>query len=214
MWPHKAKVWSLCLSGNYPYSGVEEDQQTTSYVGHFFLHRYHLSHHYYTQQISLQQVCSYLDQFNKKSILIGIMLSWVAHSSVQLFFSNMFCRFFKFEPAEKSLVESNLELCILLLSMYLGILVERQNSKSFRLKTVWVAGCTVQDVSLPLFIWTWFFAIRQFEILSLMNGFFPCLNLIFLFSVACKIQVWNRLKLQFIRPDTISNWRIAKIKFR
>ena len=78
MWPHKAKVWSLCLSGNYPYSGVEEDQQTTSYVGHFFLHRYHLSHHYYTQQISLQQVCSYLDQFNKKSILIGIMLSWVA----------------------------------------------------------------------------------------------------------------------------------------
>ena len=43
--------------------------------------------------------------------------------------------------------------------------------------------------------------------------FFPSLNWIFLPAVACKIQVWNRLKIQFIKLD-ISNWRIAKIKCR
>ena len=39
------------------------------------------------------------------------------------------------------------------------------------------------------------------------------MNWIFLPSVACKIQVWNRLKIQFLKLD-ISNWRIAKIKCR
>ena len=35
--------------------------------------------------------------------------------------------------------------------------------------------------------------------------FFPSLNWIFLPAVACKIQVWNRLKIQCIKHD-ISNW--------
>ena len=39
--------------------------------------------------------------------------------------------------------------------------------------------------------------------------FFPSLNWIFLPAVACKIQVWNRIKIQFIKLD-ISNWRIVK----
>ena len=43
--------------------------------------------------------------------------------------------------------------------------------------------------------------------------FFPSLNCIFLPPVACKIQVWNRLKIHFIELN-ISNWRIAKIKCR
>ena len=50
------------------------------------------------------------------------------------------------------------------------------------------------------------FAILQFEILSLMNW-------IFLPAVACKTQVWNRLKIHFIKLN-ISNWRIVNIKFR
>ena len=40
---------------------------------------------------------------------------------------------------------------------------------------------------------------------------FPSLNWIFLPAVACKIQVWNRLKIKFVKLD-ISNWIIAKIK--
>ena len=48
------------------------------------------------------------------------------------------------------------------------------------------------------------FATLQFEILSLMNW-------IFLPAIACKIPVWNRLKIKFIKLD-ISNWRIAKIE--
>ena len=36
---------------------------------------------------------------------------------------------------------------------------------------------------------------------------------IFLPDVACKIQVWNRLKIQFIKFN-ISNWRISKIECR
>ena len=47
------------------------------------------------------------------------------------------------------------------------------------------------------------FAILQFKISSKMNW-------IFVLAVACKIQVWNRLKIQFIKLD-ISDWRIAKI---
>ena len=43
--------------------------------------------------------------------------------------------------------------------------------------------------------------------------FFPSLNWIFLPAVACKIQVWNRLKIKFTKLD-ISNWRNAKIKCR
>ena len=39
------------------------------------------------------------------------------------------------------------------------------------------------------------------------------LHWIFLPAVACKIQVWSRLKIKFIKLD-ISNWRIAKIKCR
>ena len=35
----------------------------------------------------------------------------------------------------------------------------------------------------------------------------------FLPAVACKIQVCNRLKIQFIKLD-ISNWRITRIKYR
>ena len=38
--------------------------------------------------------------------------------------------------------------------------------------------------------------------------FFSILNWIFLSAVACIIQVWNRLKIKFIKLD-ISNWRIA-----
>ena len=41
--------------------------------------------------------------------------------------------------------------------------------------------------------------------------FFPSLNWIFLPAVACKIQVWNRLKIKFIKLD-ISSWRFATIK--
>ena len=43
--------------------------------------------------------------------------------------------------------------------------------------------------------------------------FFLSLNWIFLPAVACKIQVWNRLKIKLIKLD-ITNWRIAKIKCR
>ena len=43
--------------------------------------------------------------------------------------------------------------------------------------------------------------------------FFHSLNWIFLPTVACKIQVWNRLKIKFIKL-VISKWRIAKIKCR
>ena len=53
----------------------------------------------------------------------------------------------------------------------------------------------------------------QFEFEFDELDFFPSLNWIFLPAVACKIQVWNRLKIQFIKLD-ISNWRIVKIKFR
>ena len=42
---------------------------------------------------------------------------------------------------------------------------------------------------------------------------FPRLNWIFLPALVCEIQVWNRLKIQFIKLD-ISNWRMSKIKFR
>ena len=38
--------------------------------------------------------------------------------------------------------------------------------------------------------------------------FFPSSNWIFLPAVACKIQVWNRLKIKFIKLD-IWNWKIA-----
>ena len=59
------------------------------------------------------------------------------------------------------------------------------------------------------------FAILQFEILSLMNWIFCLYSLkwIFLPIIACKIKVWNGLKIKFIKLDT-SNWRIAKIKCR
>ena len=56
----------------------------------------------------------------------------------------------------------------------------------------------------PVFVWN-----IVFDELD----FFPSLKWIFLPAVACKIQVWNRLKIQFIKLD-ISNWRIAKIKCR
>ena len=39
--------------------------------------------------------------------------------------------------------------------------------------------------------------------------FFPSLKFIFLPAVACKIQVWNRQKINFIKLD-VSNWRIEK----
>ena len=40
--------------------------------------------------------------------------------------------------------------------------------------------------------------------------FLSSLNWSFLPAVACKIQVWNRLKIMFIKLD-FSNWRILKI---
>ena len=55
------------------------------------------------------------------------------------------------------------------------------------------------------------FGIFQLEISSL--DFISSLNWIFLPTVVCKIQVWNRQKIQFIKLD-ISKWRIAKIKCR
>ena len=48
------------------------------------------------------------------------------------------------------------------------------------------------------------FAILEFGELD----FFPTLNWIFLPVVACKIQIWNRLKIQLIKLN-ISNWKIA-----
>jgi hypothetical protein len=54
------------------------------------------------------------------------------------------------------------------------------------------------------------FAILQFEISNLMNRiFFPSLNWIFLPAVACKIQVWSRLKIKFIKLDIfkLENWK-------
>ena len=46
------------------------------------------------------------------------------------------------------------------------------------------------------------FAILQFEISSLKElDFFLSLNCIFLPAVACKIQVWNRQKIQFLKLD-------------
>ena len=44
-------------------------------------------------------------------------------------------------------------------------------------------------------------------------NFFPSLIWNFLLAVICKIQVWNRLKIQLIKLD-ISNWRIVKCKCR
>ena len=58
------------------------------------------------------------------------------------------------------------------------------------------------------------FAIFHFEISSLMNWiFFLVWTGFFCLLVVCKIQVWNRLKIKFIKLD-ISNWRIAKIECR
>ena len=68
---------------------------------------------------------------------------------------------------------------------------------------------TTQQLKLPYL--HLIFAILQFEIHIEFDelNFFPSLNLIFLPVVACKIQVWNRPKIKFIKLD-ISKWRIAK----
>jgi hypothetical protein len=50
------------------------------------------------------------------------------------------------------------------------------------------------------------FAILYFEISSLMSlTFFPWLNSIYLPAVACKIQVWNRLKSMVTKLEYVKN---------
>ena len=65
----------------------------------------------------------------------------------------------------------------------------------------------------PLSICTWFLQFSSLKYPVWWTRFFPSLNWIFLLAVACKIQVWNKLKIKFIKLD-ISNWRITKIKCR
>ena len=61
-----------------------------------------------------------------------------------------------------------------------------------------------------LTICTWFLQLSNLKYQVWWTGIFPRLNWIFLPAVAWqKIQVWNRLKIQFIKLD-ISNWRFEK----
>ena len=57
-------------------------------------------------------------------------------------------------------------------------------------------------MTLPLSICTWFFEFSSLKYQVGWTGFFPSLNWNFLPAVACKIQVWNRLKIKFIKLDT------------
>ena len=62
-----------------------------------------------------------------------------------------------------------------------------------------------------LFICTWFLQLLSLKYQVWWTGFVSQLNWIFLPAIACKIQVWNRQKIKFIKLN-ISNWRIAKIE--
>ena len=65
----------------------------------------------------------------------------------------------------------------------------------------------------PLSICTWILQFSSLKYRVWWTGFFPSLNWIFLPAVAWKIQVWNSLKIKFIKLN-ISNWTIAKIECR
>ena len=87
------------------------------------------------------------------------------------------------------------QVCHMTCHLKISSLNLRLDKKSQKLQSFTILHCP------PIYLHL-IFAILQVEILSLMNW-------IFLPAVACKIQVWNKLKIQFIKLD-ISNWRIAK----